>query len=295
MSAALVCNSFLAISCQFHWKFHSRWKINLCSVTITVRKFQTIKTFDSRIHCKSGKTLSSSKPVAACSYCSRLGNAQCLCPPVLIRPVRPSWVSWIFAFHFLNFWSLDELWFFHFWRNLANPTLSTDWQWNQKLACTEHDEDLLPLSLHLTVLGHCWRIFVRHLPILVSAVQNWVLIMSRHCNALVACSAQRTLPVQSTKYLLVCLRSLKTMLWSCQDIGPRCSARVRSGQALLYVENRLYYDVCHAVSRPWFSPSLRSSSSQNAEQYQEANISTRKSMLFWWFWEIPAKGTFLAS
>ena len=35
---------------------------------------------------KSGSTFSSSKPVAVCSDCRRLGNALCLCSPV--RPAQ---------------------------------------------------------------------------------------------------------------------------------------------------------------------------------------------------------------
>ena len=56
---------------------------------VTALYLQSIKTFltlQLSRYCKSGSMFSSSEPVAASSDCRRLGNALCLCSPVLPAP-----------------------------------------------------------------------------------------------------------------------------------------------------------------------------------------------------------------
>ena len=56
---------------------------------VTARYLQSIKTLltlELSQYRKSNSTFSSSEPVAASSYCRRLGNALCLCSPVRHAP-----------------------------------------------------------------------------------------------------------------------------------------------------------------------------------------------------------------
>ena len=78
MGAALICNNFSPIPSKFHSHKKKKW-------LVAAQNLQSIKTFltlDLSQYSKSGSMFSSSKPVAAHSDCSQLGNSLCLCSPV---------------------------------------------------------------------------------------------------------------------------------------------------------------------------------------------------------------------
>ena len=70
-------------------------------------------------------------------------------------------------------------------------------------------------------------------------------------DALVACTAQHNFsPVQTRMHSIAHRRTLATRQTPCPRGGAICSARARLGRAIQYSDTRLYYDVCHSVSRP---------------------------------------------
>ena len=87
MGTALVGNNFQLIP----WKFHVQRKKNLLSLPDIYKALNLLNCRTGSLHQgqyrNSSSTFSSSEPVVALSDCSRLGNALCLCLPIL--PAQP--------------------------------------------------------------------------------------------------------------------------------------------------------------------------------------------------------------
>ena len=69
-------------------------------------------------------------------------------------------------------------------------------------------------------------------------------------------------------------RTTRKTPWPCR--GPRCCARARLGRAFQSIENRLYNDRCHAVSRPGLFQTLNNHTCLSARTAHRTPSKVRK-------------------
>ena len=75
------CFGWQQLLANFHIE-KTKWLV----VAQNLQSIKTLLTLELSQYCKSGSMFSSSEPVASSSDWSRLGNALCLCSPIMIRP-----------------------------------------------------------------------------------------------------------------------------------------------------------------------------------------------------------------
>ena len=94
---------------KFHWIFISPEKRKWLVAARNLQSIETLLTLELSQYRKSGSMFSSSEPVAASSDCHWLGNALCLCSPVLPWQAEPEGcpksLAVDFALNSITFWN----------------------------------------------------------------------------------------------------------------------------------------------------------------------------------------------
>ena len=114
-----------------------------------------------------------------------------------------------------------------------------------------------------------------------------------------ACTAQHEFsPIQERRICLIAReRTPTTKKTPWPRGGPRCCAQACLGRAFQSIENRLHFDMCHAVSRPGlFELFIAAQAPRTGRQAKSGSKRSHKEFHFVLaVWRNPSTGTFFAS